>query len=150
MRAHEKWLLSGLLAVNVALLAAVLRPRAAPTPLANSPDARAELLELQAQVRSLQRDVAALQRQALPAGPQRPEARDPDGGAARAAFGEAPPPRYLRFEGPGALHIEQVESGDLRVTNTDPALSGHLLTIQAYDADGGRHALPVLVPPPGT
>lgn len=150
MTQNEKRLVAGLTLASLALLAAALgvlltvgrRPPPGPDPAID---------DLRQQLRALQAEVAALRRQPPDVPFPGPPMPARDGGAlAVVRPAEAAPVRYARFEGPDALHIEQVESGDLRVTNTDPALTGHLVTITAFDADGGRHALPVLVPPPGT
>jgi hypothetical protein len=137
-----------LLAGAALLLAAYAVLRGSPqAPVTSASDeVRAELGALRDEVAALRRERVQRQIAAAPAAPPTPA----DGGHTVEARPLQPtPPRYVRFEAPAGLHVEQVASGDLQVRSTDPSLTGQLLTITAVDQDGGRAALRILVPPPG-
>ncbi len=68
---------------------------------------------------------------------------DPDAEEPRAT------PRYESFEiSERGVTVTQSEDGALSVFNSDPALTGQIVTVKAMGEDGQVHDLPITVPPP--
>lgn len=106
--------------------------------------------DLRGEVAALREQVARLEARAI----QADSGREPDEARAQAAPpsegrpAEAPQ-RFVRFEIPSpALRVEQAENGTLAVFNTDPALTGQILRVQAWSADGTSTPLTLTVPAP--
>lgn len=108
--------------------------------------------DLQAEVAALRQQVARLEARAIQAdsgrerdeAPARAHAAPPTEGRPAEA-----PQRFVRFETPSpALRVEQAENGTLAVFNTDPALTGQILRVQAWSADGTSTPLTLTVPAP--
>jgi hypothetical protein len=74
-----------------------------------------------------------------------------DGRAATAPPSAASGPTlYVRFRPPSpALAITQSDNGALAVKNSDPALAGRVLEVEATRADGAVERVTILVPAPG-
>ena len=57
--------------------------------------------------------------------------------------------RIVKFEVPNrALEIHQGPDGSLSVTNTDPALTGRFMIVDATGEDGSVEKVSIVVPPP--
>ena len=100
---------------------------------------QAELAELRVRVEQLERQ----RTDRLPVAPM--------SGAAptSAALPEPPPTRFVRFIAPSpALGVEQAPNGSISVHNTDAALTGQVLVIEAVAEDGGVYPVTIVVPAP--
>jgi hypothetical protein len=57
--------------------------------------------------------------------------------------------RIVKFDLPSdRMQIKQMEDGSFAVTNSDPALAGKMLTVQAHRGDGTIEQVSIVVPPP--
>jgi hypothetical protein len=100
-------------------------------------------------VKQLSARVAALEKRPASAGAGT-AGDDGERPAPSAPPAAAPEPKYTSFDLPSkALSVRQDEDGTLRVTNTDPAMSGKFLRITGRDQDGATHDISIVVPPPG-
>lgn len=71
-----------------------------------------------------------------------PKAAKPAGAPERAR-------RFVKFEAPNqAVRVEQAADGSLRITNTDPALTGQPLIVQAHAEDGSVEPVTITIPSP--
>ncbi|MFO0550897.1 MAG: hypothetical protein U0271_21080 [Polyangiaceae bacterium] len=155
--------LSGL-AVLLAVYAALRSPAAPPSspsasaaPLTSSATAapRSDLTNLERRLAALETRSGQLERiiAELSRGQPSPS---PAAGASVVAASSANPnqmpdgaPRFARFDAGGSnIEVKQEESGALAVTNRDPTLTGKVLIVRAYDADGHETTVTVVVPPP--
>lgn len=81
-----------------------------------------------------------------------PAAADPDKPPAEPvpSAAAAPVATYTSFDLPNkAISIRQEEDGALRVSNTDPSMTGKFLHITGRDRDGAPHDISIVVPAPG-
>ena len=120
--------------------AAVERVTPAPLPVVSPQvDAATELEALRLRVRALERRLESGPQAALP--PAAPSNGPvPDVAVAR--------PAYVSFSVPSPkLSVEQQGAG-FAMHNTDPALTGEVVTVEARLADGGVERLVMVVPAP--
>ncbi len=143
--------LLSLLALGVAGAALVLSlrtPAAAPAPVAPAapaacecaPDPQVErrIAALQARVVRAERRAEAVERQTAEVAEQAAKTEP-----------KPEPARYEHFEVPHAgVTVSQSEGGALAVRNTDPALTGRIIEVQATDQRGAEVPLTLTIPPP--
>lgn len=148
-------------------------------PILTPPPQRQDIARLEAQVQTLQNDMSALSAQLAKVSTQLANQRsallvssgrlgEPAGDAVHSfdnesadqlnAETENKPPRLTPSGLPlythlssnhSAITVQQVGDGSLSVNNTDPSLTGQVLTVQAITADGISHDVQLIAPPPG-
>jgi hypothetical protein len=140
------------LALSIVALRAAGRPGAEPVATdvatSNSDDLRQEVARLRAEVTEMTlraRSPAPGQRSAAtPAGDPAASAGDrsrvPGGQESR---------RYVRFDAPSGVVLNDSGNGVLSVTNQDPSLTGKMLLVKGVRDDGSEETLRIVVPAPG-
>lgn len=122
-------------------------------PRADDAATQAELVRLRAQVETLGRAVAHLRATSAPAAAPAVDGLPAATGAPTAPVDDEPaaaaptPPTYRAFEAPRGVVVTTAGSG-LAVRNTDPSLTGQVVTVTGERDDGERELLTIVVPAP--
>ena len=94
--------------------------------------------DVQAQLAALRAEVAQLRASSPSSGPGRPTTPPPK-----------PGPRVVQFNSPSsAVAVRQLADGSIAVSNSDPALTGQIMTVDALDDQGTVTPMRITVPPP--